>query len=102
MTAYIIMYTEVFDAEAFRPYQQAVQKVVAEAGGIYLIRGGRREVLEGDVDPRRMVVLSFPSFEIASGFYHSPAYQEIKSLRKDVARFDAVLIDGFEGGFGLE
>jgi uncharacterized protein (DUF1330 family) len=78
------------------------QKVVAEAGGVYVIRGGRREVLEGDVDTRRMVVVSFPTFEIASAFYYSPAYQKIKSLRKDVAQFDAVLIDGFEGGFGLE
>ena len=102
MAAYIIMYTEVFDAEGFRPYQEAAQKVVAEAGGIYVIRGGRREVLEGDVDPRRMVVVSFPTFEIGSAFYYSAAYQKIKSLRKDVARFDAVLVDGFEGGFGLE
>jgi uncharacterized protein (DUF1330 family) len=49
-----------------------------------------------------MVVVSCPTFEIASAFYYSPAYQKIKSLRKDVAQFDAVLIDGFEGGFGLE
>ena len=67
-----------------------------------MIRGGRREVLEGDVDTRRMVVVSFPTFEIASEFYHSPTYQSIKSLRTDIARFDAVLIDGYEGGLGLE
>ena len=45
------------------------------------VRGGQVEVLEGDWNPGRTVILKFASFEAARAFYDTPEYQKAKAAR---------------------
>jgi len=58
-----------------------------------LVRGGRRDVMEGRVRSR-IVVLEFPSFEVALACYRSPEYQAAKKLRDGKAGADVIVTEG--------
>ncbi len=95
--AYLIVESQVTDAEAFKAYLAAAPAVVEAFGGQYLVRGGRSEVLEGDWNPPRMTVLRYASFEQAKAMYDSPAYTHARSLRHGTtACFNMVLVEGIE------
>jgi uncharacterized protein (DUF1330 family) len=63
-------------------------------GGRYLARGGATDVLEGDWDIDRLVVLEFPSMEQARAWYDSPEYQEVAPIRQAASRARAVIVEG--------
>ena len=60
--------------------------VIAAHGGRYLVRGGATEVLEGDVQPLRQVILEFPDMAQLKAFYNSPAYQLLVAVRQGATR----------------
>jgi uncharacterized protein (DUF1330 family) len=91
---YIVAEVTVTNASAYEGYRQAVSPVVARHGGVYLVRGGRSEVLEGR-PAGRVVVLEFPSVAAARAFYESPEYQAIVGQRKANATSRVVLVEGF-------
>ena len=94
VAAYVIVNVDVMDAAGFEAYRQAVPATIAQYGGRYLGRGGRHETLEGTWQPTRLVVLEFPSVEVAKRWYESDQYQKIKPLRLLHARGDMVLVEG--------
>ena len=95
--AYLIVESQVTDAEAFKAYLAAAPDVVEAFGGQYLVRAGHSEVLEGDWNPPRMTVLRFPSFAQAKAMYDSPGYTHARSLRQGTtACFNMVLVEGAE------
>jgi uncharacterized protein (DUF1330 family) len=61
MAAYLIADIEVTDPVAYEEYRKTVPAMIATHGGKYLVRAGKTEVLEGSWQPRRMVVVEFPS-----------------------------------------
>jgi uncharacterized protein (DUF1330 family) len=46
---YIIGMVTVTNPEAYKPYMQQTGELVAEYGGSYLVRGGDKTVVEGDL-----------------------------------------------------
>jgi uncharacterized protein (DUF1330 family) len=95
--AYLIVESNVTDAEAFKRYMAAAPEVVKAFGGEYLVRGGRMKVIEGDWQPPRLTVLHFASFEQAQAMYDSPAYTQARSLRQGTtAFFNMVLVEGVD------
>ena len=95
MAAYLIVLADVTNPEQYARYAQATPPVVAEFGGRFIGRGGRTQTLEGPTEARRVVLIEFPSFEQASAFYHSEAYQQVKRLRDGAATASFVLVDGW-------
>ena len=77
------------ERERYREYQAQVQPLIAAHGGRLRATAGRLEVLEGAHDGRRLVVFEFPSMEALHGFWHSPQYAVIKTLRANAAQVDA-------------
>jgi len=67
---------------------------VEKYGGRFIVRGGEAEVLEGDWQPGRLVVIEFPDLETARRFYSSPEYQAIIGFRHRAARSRMVLVEG--------
>ena len=65
MAAYIIVEIEVTDPVGYEEYKQQAGATVEKYGGKYLVRGGATEVLEGDWQPKRIVVLEFATMERA-------------------------------------
>ncbi|HEV2624997.1 MAG TPA: DUF1330 domain-containing protein [Xanthobacteraceae bacterium] len=87
---------DVPDAEAYKPYLVANQAPFGKFGARYLVRGGRRDVMEGRARDR-IVVLEFPSYEAALGCYRSPEYLAAKKLREGKAEADVIVIEGYDG-----
>lgn len=92
---YILAHIEVSDPEAYDRYRALAGKAVAAAGGEFLVRGGRCETLEGEWQPKRLVVLRFPSYERAKEFYSSALYEEARAARAGATHFfDMVVVEG--------
>jgi uncharacterized protein (DUF1330 family) len=92
--AYIVVETDVHDAEKYERYKQASPSAVAAGEGRFIVRGGEIAVLEGDWQPKRLVLLEFPDLEAAKRFYESPEYQAAKRLREGAADFNMVAVEG--------
>jgi uncharacterized protein (DUF1330 family) len=48
-----------------REYLERVPGTLTKYGGRYIVRGGQFEVVEGDWQPTRVVMLEFPNMEQA-------------------------------------
>ena len=74
-------------------YLERIQATLDPFGGRFVIHGPPAEILEGEW-PGSMVLIEFPDMNRARDWYHSPAYQEILSLRADHIDGDLLLIEG--------
>jgi uncharacterized protein (DUF1330 family) len=96
MPAYVIVETDIVDAAQYERYKAASPAAVAAGGGRFLVRGGELDVLEGDWEPSRLVVLEFPDIAAARRWYDSEIYGEAKKLRAGAARLRMVAVQGVE------
>ena len=94
MAAYVIVDIEVTDPERYEDYKRLAAPTVAAHGGRYIVRGGAAEVLEGDDQPGRIVVLEFPTAEQARNWYRSPEYSEAVGIRHESATARMILVEG--------
>jgi uncharacterized protein (DUF1330 family) len=95
MPTYAIVLVDVTDKEQYSKYTQATPPVIAQFGGKFIVRGGITATLEGEEEKRRVVVIEFPSFELAQAFYHSEEYQRVKKLRSGAATMTLIVADGY-------
>jgi uncharacterized protein (DUF1330 family) len=98
MPAYIVVQIEVHDQETYERYRALAPASIAAYDGRYLVRGGETGVLEGAWNPRRLVILQFPSVERAREWWASPEYAEAKALRQNSADTDMLVVEGYTGG----
>jgi len=94
MPAYVIAEIEIHDPEQYKRYTDAVPDVIAQHGGRFVARGGDLAVLEGDWQPKRLVVLEFEDLETAKRWYESAEYQDVKRLRDGAATLRVVAVEG--------
>jgi uncharacterized protein (DUF1330 family) len=94
MPAYVIVETDIHDPEQYERYKAASPAAVAGGGGRFVVRGGELAVLEGEWQPKRLVVLEFEDLEAAKRFYESEEYQEVKKLRDGAASLNMVAVEG--------
>ena len=94
MPAYIINDMEVLDPQGLEEYKQLSPRTVAQYGGKFLARGGRMKKLEGDWQPKRLVILEFPSLEQAEAWINSPEYAEPRRMRQKASRSNIVVVEG--------
>jgi uncharacterized protein (DUF1330 family) len=94
MPAYVFANIRVDDPVAYERYVKMVPGTIEKFGGRYLARGGRVEVLEGDVRPGRTIILEFPSFEDARRWYSSDEYCPAKAIRQSCATGELLIVDG--------
>jgi uncharacterized protein (DUF1330 family) len=93
---YWIGHVDITDPGGYKAYTSAILAPFGKFGGRFLVRGGRREVVEGKVRGRT-VVLEFPSYQAARDCYRSPEYQAAAALRKGKAEVDLIIIEGYDG-----
>ena len=94
MSAYIIGDITVQDLERYKKYVEQAPHFVAKHEGKYLVRGGAMQVLEGDWNPTRLVVLEFPSREHALAFAQDPEYQAIAVVRQEATASKLLIVEG--------
>jgi len=74
-------------------YLERIDATLEPFGGRFIVHGGPIDVREGEL-AGDVIVIEFPDRESATGWYESPAYQEILPLRTDNAEGIAFLVDG--------
>ena len=94
MPAYLIVETDITDPEQYEQYKAASPAAIAAAGGRFVVRGGELAVLEGEWQPKRLVVVEFDDLETAKRFYESPEYQAAIKLREGAANLNMVAVEG--------
>jgi uncharacterized protein (DUF1330 family) len=93
MKAYVIAVDTVHDAAMMGEYGKVVAATLPPFEGRFVVRGGTCTVLEGEWQPRT-VIIEFPSREAAEGWYKSEPYQKIIGLRLNSTSGSLVIIDG--------
>jgi len=94
MPAYIVVDCEVTDPARYESYKKLAQAAIAKHGGRYIVRGGETRVLEGEWQPRRIIVVEFPSADAILRFYDSPEYRAARAERQGAARMNMISVAG--------
>jgi uncharacterized protein (DUF1330 family) len=94
MSAYVVVDIEVIDPVRYEDYKPLAHAAVTAWGGRYVARGGQTEVLEGEWQPRRLVILEFPTVQQAMAWWASDDYSPAKKLRQETARTNMVVVEG--------
>lgn len=82
MPAYLIANYDITNQEGYNAYTASVGPTILSHGGEILVAGPGSKPVEGSPGAVT-VVLKFPSMEALQGWYDSPEYQQIISLRSD-------------------
>lgn len=94
MSAYVIFDVDIRDAAQYQDFMSQVKPALEQAGAKYLARGGAHTVYEEDWEPRRIVLLEFPSVAAFESFYKGPVYQGLKSIRDACSSARLVSVEG--------
>jgi len=95
MPAYIIVEVDVHNEEAYEAYKQLTPASIAAYEGKFIVRGGHAQSLEGDWQPKRVVVLEFPDAEKAKAWWASSEYAPAKAIRQASAHTKMMLVEGY-------
>jgi len=83
MPAYVISEVEILNETLANIYRPLASASIAQYGGRYIVRGGAIELLEGERNPaRRLVIVEFASMQRAHEWYGSPEYAEALKVRR--------------------
>lgn len=94
MSAYVIVEVDVTDPEQYARYRESVPASLDANGGRFLARGGETATLEGDWQPKRIVVMEFDDLEAARRWYDSPEYRESRDIRAGAANMRMIAVAG--------
>lgn len=96
MPAYLIANIEIKDAERIKDYLTATPEILEKYTGRFLARGGQILNLEGNWNPKRIVVVEFDTFEKAKAFWNASEYKPLKELRQASANTQMIIVDGIQ------
>jgi uncharacterized protein (DUF1330 family) len=91
---YFFVEVEITDPTAYDAYRTSVPDIISAHGGTILTRGGDPQPLDGVVPQRRRVIVEFDSPEAVKTFYHSDAYQAVRSIRLKASKGFVCLLTG--------
>jgi uncharacterized protein (DUF1330 family) len=94
MSAYFIVDIDIHDAAGLEEYRKQVPATITKYGGRFIVRGGKFEQLEGEWQPKRLVLLEFPSVEQARRWYDSEEYRPLKAMRLKASNSNLILVEG--------
>jgi len=94
MAAYIIFDVEVTDPTLADDYLKLANESLTPFQSKTIVHAGALEVLDGDWEPERVVVVEFESMEQARQWYMSPAYTKAKDILRRAASVKVILVEG--------
>jgi uncharacterized protein (DUF1330 family) len=94
MAVYAVVNIWLSDPDRYAKHREEAPATIARYGGKYLARGGAVEVLEGDWDSQRLVVLEFESTERFHEWYDPPEYAPLRQLRSEATDSEFVIVEG--------
>ena len=93
-SAYIVANVSVTNAAQYEEYKKLSSLAMQTYNAQVCVRGGAIEVLEGDWQPERLVILKFPSTDQARRFEASPEYARARTARQGAAVMRMLLVEG--------
>jgi uncharacterized protein (DUF1330 family) len=93
---YVILTEDIHDAAGMEAYGKASTPPVIEFGGKPLVVDEHVEVLEGEWQGTRTVLVEFASVDQARAWYESDSYQAALPLRQAAADCNVAILAGFE------
>jgi uncharacterized protein (DUF1330 family) len=94
MPAYIIAQVNVTDPAKYQEYARLAGPANLKYGGKFIVRGGAKTTLEGDIPFQRIVINEFKDVETARAFYNSVEYQAARKHRLGAADFNMIIVEG--------
>ena len=91
---YVIAQLKVTNQENYKEYVAKVSEVVKKFDGEYLVRNGEHQVVEGEDNFPRIVIIKFPTYERALEWYNSDEYKPIKPIRLANSEANGIIIKG--------
>ncbi|ORV85238.1 hypothetical protein AWC11_20015 [Mycobacterium interjectum] len=96
MTVYAIAQLRFTDRAAYDRYQARFMEVFRRHPGTLLAADESPEVVEGEWDREKLVLMSFPDETAFRGWAQSPEYQEISEDRRAGADTVVLLVRGLQ------
>ncbi len=96
MTVYAIAQLKFTDRAAYDRYQAKFMEVFRRHPGTLLAADESPEVVEGDWDREKLVLMSFPDEAAFRGWAQSPEYQDISKDRRAGADTLVLLVKGLQ------
>jgi uncharacterized protein (DUF1330 family) len=95
MKYYAVAEIEITDQSWVPEYVKNVTKLVEQYGGRYLARTSKIEKVEGEGKiPQIIVMIEWPSKDVAEAFYQSEEYRPYRQRRIEGAKNEFLLIAG--------
>lgn len=94
MPAYIIVDIYIHNPKEYEDYKKLTPASLQPYNGKFIVRGGATETFEGDWQTGRVVVLEFPTKELAKQWWSSDEYAPAKALRQKNATTKMILVEG--------
>ncbi len=97
MVAYVVGEVIVTDDTFAEEYRPKVKELIERHGGKFIARGATFEKLEGSrALPNWIVIIEFPTSELARDWYNDPDYALLIKLRDTGSKSEITLIEGIE------
>ncbi len=93
-SGYVIAYVDVTNPTQYEEYKKLSSLAMQANGAEVCVRGGEVQPLEGDWQPKRVVLLKFESFEKAKAFYDSETYRKARDARAGAAIMNMIAVEG--------
>ena len=94
MSVYVVAQGRIENREMLNEYVAKAIPTIQSGGGRILGFDESPEVVEGEVEHPRTVILEFPSREVFRAWYDSDAYQAILPLRLESTPGTLIVVDG--------
>ncbi|MES2187885.1 MAG: DUF1330 domain-containing protein [Pseudomonadota bacterium] len=80
MAAYVIVQAAFHPGPALQRYRALAGPAIAAFGGSFVVRGVEKIFSESPSPLNQVVVIAFPSVDMARAWYDSPAYREARAI----------------------
>ena len=97
MPVYVVAQGRIENREMLDEYVAKVIPTIQSGGGRILGFDESPEIVEGEVEHPRTVILEFPSSEAFRAWYDSPGYQAILPLRLESTPGTLIVVNGIPG-----
>lgn len=96
MSAYLVATITIHNRQTYGQYEAGFMEIFSQYQGKMLAVDDSTDVLEGDWDFTRTVLLEFPSAEEARAWFHSDAYQDLARFRREASVGNIALLNGLD------
>ncbi len=92
MAAYFVAQININDFQEYQKYLDKYDDVFLKYKGEVLVVDDKPEILEGDWNYFRFVLIKFPSKKELKNWYLSPEYQNIAKYRYNSSKADIIVV----------